>query len=59
MSENGARFYGLPLNEDLITLERFDWTVPEVYGCNATLPKEPEIPLVPFWAGKKLGWGIK
>lgn len=30
-SENGAKFYGLPLNEGTITLERKPWPVPKEY----------------------------
>lgn len=44
-SENGARFYGLPLNEGTITLRRQAWTVP---GCMADV--------VPFAADHALPW---
>ncbi len=44
-SENGARFYGLPLNEGTITLERADVQVPEEVGG-----------VVPFHAGETLHW---
>jgi len=44
-SENGARFYGLPLNEGTVTLERVPCEVPaEIAG------------VVPFHAGETLGW---
>ena len=44
-SEHGARFYGLPLNEGTVTLERVEQIVPaEVDG------------LVPFHAGEALRW---
>jgi dihydroorotase len=44
-SEHGARFYGLPLNEGTVTLERADHRVPgEIDG------------VVPFQAGEALGW---
>ena len=44
-SEHGARFYGLPLNEGTITLERSEQVVPgEIDG------------VVPFQAGATLGW---
>jgi dihydroorotase len=47
-SENGPRFYGLPLNEGTITLERVDTNVPdEIDG------------LVPFHAGETLRWKMK
>jgi dihydroorotase len=48
-SENGPRFYGLPLNEDRITLERATVKVPETVDANGT-------PIVPFHAGEKIGW---
>ena len=44
-SENGAHFYGLPVNGGTITLEKADFAVPnEVEG------------IVPFHAGERLGW---
>ena len=44
-SEHGANFYGLPLNEDSVTLERVEQIIPdEVSG------------LVPFHAGESLKW---
>ncbi len=44
-SEHGARFYGLPLNEGTVTLERGTVEVPaEIAG------------VVPFHAGETLGW---
>lgn len=46
-SENGARFYGLPLNEGTITLERADTPVPDRIGD-----------LVPFHAGETLRWRL-
>ena len=50
-SENGPRFYGLPLNEERITLVREAWTVPE----SIALGKES---LVPFLAGETLNWRV-
>ena len=44
-SEHGAQFYGLPLNDGSITLERTELTVPETVDG-----------LVPFHAGGELGW---
>jgi len=44
-SEHGADFYGLPLNEDRVTLERVDQSVPEEVDG-----------LVPFHAGETLKW---
>jgi dihydroorotase len=46
-SENGPRFYGLPLNKGTITLERAPITVPDKIGD-----------VVPFHAGETLGWKL-
>jgi dihydroorotase len=46
-SENGARFYGLPLNEGKLALERAAVTVPGRIG-----------EVVPFLAGETLGWRL-
>ena len=47
-SLNGARFYGLPVNEEAITLERAEQAVPdEIDG------------LVPFHAGETIRWRFK
>jgi dihydroorotase len=48
-SVNGARFYGLPLNESTVTLERTQTRVPERIECDG-------IELVPFHAGETLVW---
>ena len=48
-SEHGARFYGLPLNDGTITLERGDEVIPELIGAGDTA-------VVPFHAGQTLGW---
>jgi dihydroorotase len=48
-SENGARFYGLPLNEGTVTLERVETEVPD------SLPAAGSR-LVPFHAGQRLRW---
>ncbi len=48
-SENGARFYGLPLNAGTVTLERSPVEVPASIDANGT-------PVVPFHAGTRLGW---
>ena len=48
-SENGPRFYGLPLNTDRIVLERAPVEVPEQLGDG------PEA-LKPFHAGETLPW---
>ncbi len=48
-SEHGARFYGLPLNEGTVTLERTENDVPDRLGVG-------DIDLVPFHAGQTLNW---
>lgn len=45
-SEDGARFYGLPLNEGEIRLVRKPWEVPT---------GDP----MPFMAGETLQWGVE
>ena len=50
-SEHGARFYGLPLNEDRITLRRETVQVPE------RLPAGSD-DVVPFHAGETLRWRL-
>src|SRR4051812_27079458 len=50
-SENGPRFYGLPLNEGEVELERAPVEVPP------SLPG-PETSLVPFLAGASLPWRL-
>ncbi len=51
-SENGPRFYGLPLNEGVVTLERADNAVPGTIDANGT-------EVVPFHAGETLGWRFR
>ncbi|MDP3675888.1 MAG: dihydroorotase [Novosphingobium sp.] len=51
-SENGPRFYGLPLNEGTVTLERREVVVPATINANGT-------PVVPFHAGETLGWRLR
>jgi dihydroorotase len=51
-SLNGPRFYGLPANEQRITLERSPMTVPEAVA----LPDGGEIR--PFRAGEQVAWRI-
>lgn len=51
-SVNGPRFYRLPLNEGLITLERTTTAVPESLDVDGT-------PIVPFHAGETLGWRLQ
>lgn len=50
-SLNGPRFYGLPVNEGTVTLERGAVDVPAVVDANGT-------PIVPFHAGEVLGWRL-
>lgn len=50
-SEHGPRFYGLPLNESTVTLERSGLDVPAVL--------DPEgADLTPFHAGERLNWRL-
>ncbi len=48
-SENGPRFYGLPLNEGAVTLERAEVAVPALVDANGA-------GVVPFHAGETLYW---
>ncbi|MBS0502470.1 MAG: dihydroorotase [Proteobacteria bacterium] len=48
-SENGPRFYGLPLNEGTVTLEKVAVEVPERLPAAGTS-------VVPFLAGETIGW---
>jgi dihydroorotase len=50
-SEHGPRFYGLPLNEGSIKLERTEVRVPDVVDAKGT-------PIVPFHAGTRLPWRL-
>jgi dihydroorotase len=50
-SLNGPRFYGLPVNEGTVTLERAVQSVPAVCEHGA-------IRLVPFHAGEELAWRL-
>jgi len=51
-SENGPRFYGLPLNDGTVTLERADVAVPDNLDANGTQ-------IVPFHAGTTLNWQLR
>ena len=51
-SENGPRFYGLPLNNGTVTLERAETVVPATIDAAGT-------PVVPFHAGERLGWRLR
>lgn len=48
-SHNGADFYGVPRNQDTVTLVREEWRVPREYEFGDTV-------VVPLWAGKKMRW---
>ena len=48
-SLNGPRFYGMPVNEETVTLERRAADVPDLIECG-------DILLVPFLAGAKVDW---
>ncbi|MEO7654996.1 MAG: dihydroorotase [Sphingomicrobium sp.] len=50
-SEHGARFYGLPLNQGKVTLERVPIEVPATIAAGGD-------PIVPFLAGETIGWSI-
>lgn len=50
-SLNGPRFYGLPLNEGTVTLEKTGATVPDIIG-------EGDCAVVPFHAGETLAWRL-
>lgn len=51
-SENGPAFYGLPLNEGTVTLERAATQVSETLDLDGT-------PIVPFHSGETLGWRFR
>ncbi|ACL73535.1 dihydroorotase, homodimeric type [Thioalkalivibrio sulfidiphilus HL-EbGr7] len=50
-SLNGPRFYGLPVNEERITLVKQDWEVPGEYPLGGET-------VVPLRAGGKIGWKL-
>ncbi|MDB5713386.1 MAG: dihydroorotase [Sphingomonadales bacterium] len=50
-SEHGPRFYGLPLNDGTITLERVPTIVPTHVRCGET-------DVSPFHAGETIGWRL-
>ena len=50
-SEHGPRFYGLPLNEDQITLTRKENVVPESLDVANNR-------IIPFHAGETLAWSV-
>ncbi|HMT41845.1 dihydroorotase [Sphingorhabdus sp.] len=50
-SEFGPRFYGLPLNDEMVTLEQAPVEVPLSVDANGT-------PVSPFHAGETIGWKL-
>jgi dihydroorotase len=50
-SEHGSRFYGLPLNDGTVTLERVEVEVPDALPAAGTK-------VVPFHAGERLRWRL-
>jgi dihydroorotase len=50
-SEFGARFYGLPLNADTVTLQREAWSVPSHYAFG-------DDTVVPLRAGETVRWRV-
>ena len=50
-SENGPRFYGLPLNEGTVTLEKVAQEVPASVAGGAA-------EIVPFHAGETISWRL-
>ncbi len=51
-SLHGPAFYGLPLNEETVTLEKTGCTVPDAFSVGGNA-------LVPFHAGEMLGWTFR
>lgn len=51
-SLNGPAFYGLPVNEATITLEKVAHTVPGTIDASGT-------PVVPFHAGEDIAWRLR
>lgn len=50
-SVHGAAFYGLPVNQTTVTLEKKEWRVPETLG-------EGDDAIVPLRAGETLSWQL-
>ncbi|NQU55978.1 MAG: dihydroorotase [Rhodospirillales bacterium] len=51
-SINGPAFYGLPVNEDTLSLVREDWQVPVAVHAKG------EADILPFMAGETLSWKL-
>jgi dihydroorotase len=52
-SFHGPDFYGLPRNQDQITLDKTDWIVPQSY------PLGNDENLIPLLAGETLHWKLR
>ena len=52
-SIHGAKFYGLPVNTDKVTLVRESWQIPENY------PYLDDHSLTPLMAGQTIDWQVK
>jgi dihydroorotase len=53
LSEYGARFYGYPLNEGVVTFRREEWQVPD----EVMVPSLNDS-IVPFYAGETMQWKL-
>ena len=47
----GADFYGLPRNQEKITLEKAKWRVPDSYNFSGSH-------VTPFFSGEELSWSL-
>jgi len=56
-SINGRKFYGLETDEEGLTLRRGEGTVEMGYTLDDSKDAGTAV-VVPFWAGKKLGWEL-
>jgi dihydroorotase len=52
----GASYYGIPINEEKLSLIKQTYSVPKVIGVG--WPGEPTRSFTPFWAGKKISFTI-
>jgi dihydroorotase len=57
-SEFGADFYGLPRNQETITLVKDAWEVPAHYPFGSAEPAGPTDQLVPLRAGERVAWRV-
>ena len=58
-SENGADFYGLPRNEEMVELEKIEWTYDLVDRVMISVPDSYEFGdsvVIPLKAGESLHW---